>query len=416
MNGITGYNFDDIHTSNDDILNILYNDGTNINYIINDIMTTTTAYTWKLEFNSISWNNYIPIFENISSITYIIKRKVSLENGNGNGDTYWNFYAQSATYNHLLEKYNVTYEGDIKPKLFINDLIYIEQNPNNINPDYNGITKIINVEESNNGWKITTSQKYLENSFDTGKIVNYLKLQKDRNEVHGPNLYFQDFNFNFNFIDNTATTLITGYVINYDTILDKDNNSNNGFYHGNVSLPWKELYFKRFGDSGNYIYNMNCDLGYYEPNYYINNSLSNIIGSKTINKIVEKNSTTQKLGGIEDLWGLNGLEEYYPEIDPITSNYLGFEQNKYNPKIIQYVNNNLRVSLNFILKNNISQKIYLKNLKVKIYYFENDIPQWLKGTWLKGTWYNGDFYNGLFKSGLWIKGNFYNGNMSCNYR
>jgi len=417
--GVTGYDFEEIHENNDYVVNIIYTNENNLNYTIDSITATTSAHTWIATINSVDWFNYEPIFNNISSITYVIKRKVSLDLGNGSGDTYWSFSSQSAVYDSLINNYYVAYEGLIEPSFVNGDFIYIEQNPNNTNTNYDGITKVLSVTQSGGIWKVQTTQKFGENSFDSGKIVNYLKLQKDRENVNGPTLTFQDFNFSFDFVENTATTLATGYFVSYETDLDKDDNTNYGFYHGNVCLPWKNLYFIGFGSIGNYRYDTNYDNGSYNPEYY-SGSLPTINGCKSVNNYVinqlDGGSRIHNLGGLEDLWGLTGLEEYYPNIDPVDNVLLGFNPDDYNTRLIEKINSKMRVSLNFLLKNNISQRLYLKNVKVKVFYFKDDKPKWYKGTWYKGTWYNGDFYDGLFKSGLWLRGNFYGGDMSSNYR
>lgn len=418
LSGITGYDFEELFYNNDMSLFIQYNN-TSATYTIDSLTSTTSAYTWNVTLST-DWNNYEPNFNELSSMTYIIKRNVALNVGNGSGETYWSFSSQSATENIPLSNFNVSYAGNIEPKFNIGDLIYIEQNPNSVNLDYNGVTKILNIEENGGIWKITTSQKFGIDSTDNGKIVNYLKLQKDRNNVEGPSLYFQNFNFDFGFIENTATTLAVGYLVSYETELDIDNNTNYGFYHGNVTLPWKGLYFQGFNGL-NYSYNLNYDIGSYPSEYYDGyNSLPTIIGFKSVNNFVMNNldnsSRVNTLGNFEDLWGLVGLEEYYPSIDPESGVVLPFDPNQYNIQILEFINDKMRVSINFLLKNNISQKLYMKNVKVKVYYFEDHKPQWLNGTWHKGTWYNGDFYSGLFKSGMWIRGNFYDGDLSSNYR
>jgi hypothetical protein len=420
-NGITGYDFEEIHENNDYVVNILYNNEDNQNYTIDSITATTSAYTWTATINGSDWISYEPILNNISSITYIIRRKVSLDSGNGSGDTYWSFTSQSSVYDSIIDNYYVAFEGSIEPNFDTGDFIYIEQSPNSINPDYDGITKVLSVTQSGDVWKVKTTQKFGKNSFDNGKIVNYLKLQKDRENVTGPSLFFQDFDFTFDFVENTATTLVTGYLVSYETDLDKDNNTNYGFYHGDVCLPWKNLYFTGFDiGQNNYTYDTTYDIGRYDPELYGGfDSLPTITGYKSVNNYIVNNldgeSRTHNIGGLVDLWGLTGLEEYYPYYN-LNNDLTNLNPDDYNTRILKNINSKMRVSLNFLLKNNISQRLYLKNIKVKVYYSKNDAPKWLKGTWYKGTWYNGDFYNGLFKSGLWIKGNFYNGDMSSNYR
>jgi len=421
-----GYDFLDINENNDYKVYIKDINDVISYYNVTAMTSGSSAYTWNVYIDSSDWQS-MPEYYEIDTMKLIVKRKVSLDEGGGTGETYWRFIGQKPSttqgtifFRGFTNKPAVVYLSPTKPDLTVNDYIWIEQEPGYTNESYNGLTQIIETGYTNGLYEITTRQLYKENSDDAGKMVNYLKLHKNRLWQQGPSITFQDFDFSFDFVENTATTLINGYSIKYDTEIETNNCGDYGFHNSNVWLPWKYLYFTGTNVStGAYEYNTSWDQGWYSSIYAGVGSLPEISQNNHVSGYVS--TKLNKLGGIGEMWDIEGLEQYYPNTDPVTNSNLsslyGWEQEDYNPKIIANANDRTRFAMSFILSGAIAQKLYLKNVEVKVYY-SNDIerPKWYKGTWYKGTWYNGDFYDGLFKSGLSIRGDFYGGNISANYR
>lgn len=294
----------------------------------------------------------------------------------------------------------------------VSDYVYIQQNKNYVNETYNGVAQVI--EKTNN--TITVTKKYKQNSNDSGKVVKYMGLYhfRDNNDVVSNGIVFQDFDFFDDIIDDSKTVL--GYSIKYNNFVDLDNSYLSPFKNNSIFLPLKNLTLSGF----NYttpIYD-NYDYVDYDENLYNNIDYVNIFengdsvkrsyGDYIYNPI-DNSKITYQLGDINDLWGLENLQLYYPESE-------GFLSDSYNIKKLNTANNFVRFYIDMLISGPISQKYYLSDIYVKIYYDTDETPVWKNGTFKNGFWLNGDFYNGDFLSGLWIKGNFYNGNISYNYR
>jgi hypothetical protein len=249
----------------------------------------------------------------------------------------------------------------------------------------------------------------MTNTLQPGKIVKYFGTMTERLTEVSESLIFQDFDFDFEDIINTATTLINGYSVRFKTNVIKDNSPNWGYKQNMVWLPMKNLYL----DEANPLHYGTEDSGIYSDLYRTGNYpyiTDGKLDSTLISNLVDNSKKVYVYGGFGDLWGMNNLQDYYPTTE-------GYDPNNYNPTLITKVNNTLRIALNFKMNNTINQRLQISDIEIRAYYsYNSDSPIWLNGTWNRGTWYNGDFYAGNFLSGMWIKGNFYGGNIAANYR
>ena len=335
----------------------------------------------------------------------------------------------------------VAFVGGTKPSFKIGDYIHIEQDLGFKNSKYNGKTIVIETGITSGQYYITTTKKYLENSTSSGKMVKYLPMYSHREWRQMPGITFQNFDFNFGFVENTANTLINGFSVRYGVQILHNRCYTPGFNSTTTYLPMKHLglYYEQtaINSDGHPIYTIydkgpnDYDFGWYGNNGIIYRDLkfSDVYKSKNIYDYNNDNNHIITLGGTDDMWGIADLEKYFTQswadseynntttgsynlnTDTISSNY--------NPKSIITIgtNDRLRISINLQMQGCVSQAIKFSDIEIKAFYSnELDIPVWKKGTWKRGTWYNGDFYDGDFLSGMWIKGNFFGGNMSANYR
>jgi len=316
----------------------------------------------------------------------------------------------------LKTKHFLKLNGTSTHGFVVGDYIYIEQDKDYVNSSYNGVAQIINIfngiNSTDNSY-IVVSKKYMENSSDSGKVVKYMGLFFDRDTtLISSQIIFQDFDFK---LPETLTSTIVGFNVKFNCDVNNDKSGNEEAYKINkIFLPYKNLYLN--DSSSSLGYDMTYDT-YEYTDVYGSSVFGDLITpnkiEKTINSTITENSS-YNLGGFNDMWGLSSndasLENYYPSSE-------GFNPNFYNPKNLSIQNNKLRISLSFSMTNIISQRFYLKDVKIRLFY-NNDIdtPKWYNGIFKRGTWYNGDFYQGDFLSGLWFKGNFYDGNMGSGYR
>jgi hypothetical protein len=376
--------------------------------------TNVGTNTWQIDISD--WDIYIM---NNCTVKWLFKKPVQLTDGSGSGSTYWSFnriepiltavgYPAVQYYNYL------SFVGTNLHDFNISDIVYVEQNDGYEIDEYNKLMFVI-------GTGITSTSEYyikvwqlwdnsITNVNQSGKIVKYFGNMSERNSI-SETLMFQDFDFDFNEVTNTATTLINGYSVRFKTNIIKNGLSSNGFNQNMVWLPLKNLYLSDI-DSLGFQYSP-YDLGYYSDIYRTGNCAyitSGKLNNTEISNLIDGNKKTYMYGGFDDLWGMNNLQEYYPNSE-------GFDENNYNPTAIIKVNDTLRIGMNFKMNMTISQQLQISDIEIRAYYtYNNEIPIWLNGTWNRGTWYNGDFYTGKYLSGMWIKGNFYGGNIAANYR
>ncbi len=428
-----GYNFSEIDEWNE--YKVYIKNATSSSYfnvstmITGSTITGSTNSEWIMTLDS--WNSGI-CNSAMTSMDFIIKRKIKLDSGNGTGMTFWEFNEHQSYTGTIQSNWNiastlnpqfVSYIGTIKPEFVVGDYVYVEQTPGYVNEQYNSVCEVIATGGTNGSYSVTTSQKYrvvkslITDTYSThsGKIVKYLGLYGDRLSVDTNSIFFQDFNFDFDFILNTATTLVNGYSIKFDTDIVKNGCNNNGYRHNLVWLPLKKLTLEKFTGTNPNYYSNDYDTAYYNsgtitnPIYKYNGVYDDIeIGKNKNIQVTNKLDGTQQTnyyGGLDDMWGMNGLEDYY------------YYPETYNPTLVSTAISQMRIGIKFYLDGTINQQLYLSNIQIKAYYSnEDEIPIWRNGTWQQGTWYNGDFYDGTFKSGMWLKGNFYGGSLASGYR
>lgn len=329
-----------------------------------------------------------------TDVTFIIKLKTVLDDNDGTNFTYWSFNNQINTNNNYL-----TFTGIKNHSFNVGDYVWIEQNKGYLNSSYNGIAKVIAIDTNS----VTTSKKYKLDSNDSGKIIKYENML-DRNWIYSPTIIFQNIDFNYDFITNN-TTKVNGYSVKYTIETSLNNSEKSGYFSNTVSLPVKNLNIPGFTSNDHTPIHNTYDYGWYDPTIYTGNIASIYpdinIGKKGtyLQNSLDNTPQTFYYGGIEDLWGLSGLEKYYT-----------IDTDFYNVSIIETSKNKLRIGLNFILNNAISQSFQISNIQIKAFYSdETNIPIWEDGTFEKGTWYNGTFNNGTFISGLWLNGKYVNG-------
>jgi len=280
---------------------------------------------------------------------------------------------------------NFNEKGNDKPTLDTT-LLFNDINYKHYTEDYafTGITimkqeLIIILEVDTNN--LEKGEKILLQGF--GEYHNYRYIYDTQPHYYDGNL---DFLNGYHHINNVDDHTITIHI--YDHILLQSLYDN----YSNIIVQGNFIVSKLIGNSCSLKYNINNSDNY--NNYYYGSYLENYVnGTRTETKFTD----ITKYGTMFDLWGLGDLTNYHtPSIDyDITD----FNSLKYN----------LNVSLNFNIHNVYHSDLKITDLKLKIYYLnQNYKPIWKKGVFNKGIIVDGDFENAYISSAIIYGGDFEN--------
>jgi len=387
---------------------------------------TTKGYTKILlkEKGLGVYNTLIDTYNLNSGLTVNIYNKEPIIYKNGNGGenrTYLEFekiISKNGKMTFLcINKPSIIYPIDCLPPTTnptqINEAsykeIYVDISDSSTITDYlKGYNLVIDIKQETNPrnkyyryyYVITTrsAQANLENV--SGKIIE-LFTYRNREQFSKPkNIIFQDFIINN--ID--SDRIVTGIKV-------KVNNQNVGDIGkvkcNTLSLPLKQLIFKELDPNSGYvnlIYNSK-DKPSYDPYYFGSYGNYSVNGVKNIDSEILVGDN--EYGSNNDLWGLEELIKYYPDNNTIVPEII---QSDYDVTTIDSIRDNLRVMIDYSIKDSIDNSINLSDVELVVYYTDSDNRcVWYNGTFEKGLWLNGKFESGKIESVLMFTSTFNNG-------
>ena len=254
----------------------------------------------------------------------------------------------------------------------------------------NLITDVYPGEDDDIGKFYLVSKRVLNTSLIEveGKMVNLFEYRKRQEKSKPKNIMFDDLTD----IQIDSSKILKGIKIKINK--EKIENGIGEIYDNEIILPFKNLKFNYY--DGILHYNT-FDKPDYSPynygDYYVD-------GKKEVSTLIKDGKNYY--GSMKDLWGLIPLKYYYDDVN--------FNMIDYDITNINSLKNNLRLLINFSIKDSITTTYRISDIAIKLYYVDDDnYPNFHDGFFKKGLWLNGVFIDGKMVSSLVIEGTFKKG-------